>query len=213
MVATIPAGHSRRFVRRRNADATAFMSNVGHLGLGTVGVLLVGISAWGGIVPFVGPSFGYSADGAGSWHWSLTHATVSLAPGAIGVLIGLMIMARARGMVVGRGRFSLATAGLIALACGAWFAIAPWAWPVIENTRSYFVLATPQRLLANVSGYSLGPGVIVAACGAFFMGWATRHQDTATQMVSNQGFAPPSAAAAAPVTAERAPVIEPPAAV
>jgi hypothetical protein len=183
---TTTAGHSGRVIRRGSVNSTALMSNVGHFGLGTVGLLLIAISAWGGIVPFIGPSFGYSADGAGSWHWSLTHAVVGLAPGAIGVLVGLMVLARARGLVVGRGRLSLAGAGVVVLVCGAWFAVAPWAWPVIDNTRSYFVNASPLRVLANISGYALGPGVIAASCGAFFLGWATRHQDTGGQVVANQ---------------------------
>jgi hypothetical protein len=181
-------------MRHRNLDATALMSNVGHFGLGTVGLLLVAISAWGGIVPFLGPSFGYSADGAGSWHWSLTHAVVALAPGAIGVVVGLIVIASSRGLVVGRGRVSLAGAGLIVLVCGAWFAFAPWAWPVVDNTGTYFVAATPLRALANIAGYALGPGLIVASCGAFFMGWAIRHQDTGVPMLSNQTVAPPTVA-------------------
>src|SRR6202034_4665416 len=78
-------------------------------------------------------------------------------------------------MVVGRGRISLTGAGLISLASGAWFAVGPWAWPVVENTKSYFVSATPLHTLANIGGYALGPGLIAAGCGAFFLGWASRH--------------------------------------
>src|ERR1700728_3204813 len=129
----------RALIRRRTVEDAGLKSNVGHFGLGTVGLLLVAISAWGAIVPFLGPTFGYSADGAGSWHWSLTHAVVSVVPGAFGVVIGVVVLARSRGVVVGRGRLSLAGAGLSVLAAGAWFAVAPWAWPVIDNTRAYFV--------------------------------------------------------------------------
>jgi hypothetical protein len=188
----------RHLVRRRSVDATALMSSVGHLGLGTVGLLLVLISAWGGIIPFVGPSFGYSADGAGSWHWSLTHVVVSMVPGVVGVLIGLVVLANARGFVYSRGRLRLSAAGLITIACGAWFAVAPWAWPVINTNRTYFVVASPLRLLADVTGYGLGPGIIVVACGAFFMGWASRHQKVGTTLVRNKSV---PAAEAAPAEA------------
>jgi hypothetical protein len=152
---------------------------VGRFGIGTIGTLTVLISAWGGIVPYIGPLFGYSADGAGSWYWNLAHAILGLAPGAIGVVMGLVILSRTSGVIFGRGRISLATAGLIALLCGAWFVIGPLAWPVITNHRAYFVTASPLRALANEIGYSLGTGVILAACGAFAIGWATRHQSTA----------------------------------
>ncbi len=190
MVATTAPTHGRRLMRRRSIDAPAFMSNVGHFGVGTVSLLLIAISAWGAIVPFVGPSFGYSADGAGSWHWSLTHVVVALVPGAIGVVIGTMVLAGSRGLVVGRGRTSLAGAGLIVIACGAWFTAAPWAWPVIRNSGPYFVAASPLHTLANIAGYALGPGLIAAACGAFLMGWASRHQNTG--IVATHGtLAPP----------------------
>jgi hypothetical protein len=189
MAATTTADPKRHFslwrgraTRRQSVDA-ALMSHVGRFGLGTVGLLLIAMSAWGGIVPFLGPTFGYSADGTGSWHWSLTHAVVALVPGAVGVVLGLMVLGRARGIVVGRGRMGLATAGLIVLAVGGWFAIAPWAWPVIDNTRAYFALASPLRYLANLAGSAVGPGLIVASCGAFFLGWASRHQNVGTTLV------------------------------
>jgi hypothetical protein len=193
MVATTAPTHNRRLLRRQRVEAPAFMSNVGHFGLGTVSLLLVGISAWGGIVPFVGPSFGYNADGTGSWHWSLTHVVVALVPGAIGVLIGLMVLAGSRGLAPGRGRMSLAGAGMIVLACGAWFAVAPWAWPVIQSSTPYFVGASPLHTLANIAGYALGPGLIAAACGAFFIGWASRHQNTGHTIVTREAATAPVA--------------------
>jgi hypothetical protein len=202
MVSMTTAGTNRHLLRRRRIDAAALMSNVGHFGLGSVGVLLIGISAWGAIVPFVGPSFGYAADGASSWHWSLTHVVVALLPGAVAILFGMVVLGRSRGLVASRGRFSLATSGLVVMACGAWFAIAPWAWPVVDSTRAYFVGASPLRTLANLSGYALGPGLLVMACGAFFVGWAIRHQDTGSSIVNDQTFAAP------PPAVERPTVIE-----
>ena len=37
------------------------------------GFLALLLSAWAGIVPFIGPSFGFSADGTASWTWNLVH--------------------------------------------------------------------------------------------------------------------------------------------
>lgn len=145
------------------------------VGLSTVGLLTVAISAWGGIVPYVGPTFGFSADGSGSWHWSLTHSVLALVPGAIGVLVGLSFMMRVPGARIGRRKASLSLAGLLAVVCGAWFVIGPVAWPLVDNVRPFFVLASPLRVLSNEVGYSFGPGIILAACGAFAIGWATRH--------------------------------------
>ena len=49
----------------------------------------------GGIVPYIGPLFHFDADRSGSWHWNLAHAVLALAPGAIGVLLGLFVVAQA----------------------------------------------------------------------------------------------------------------------
>jgi hypothetical protein len=132
------------------------------------------ISAWGGAIPYVGPLFGYSADGTGAWQWSLTHTVLALAPGVVGVLCGLTFLTPVRTSSIGR-RFGLGLAGIIAVAAGAWFVIGPVAWPVISDVGRYFVPAPPFRNLLDQLGYSLGPGLILAACGAFAIGWAARH--------------------------------------
>ncbi len=138
------------------------------------------VSAWGGIVPYVGPLFDYSGDGSGSWHWNLAHAVLALAPGILGVLLGVFVIAESRGIVVGRGRLSLATAGTLLMICGAWFAVGPLAWPVLSNGSGYFVASTHLRVLAYEVGYSIGTGLILVVCGAFVDGWASRHQSKAT---------------------------------
>jgi hypothetical protein len=143
--------------------------------LSAIGILTIAISAWGGIVPYIGPAFGFSADGTGSWYWSMTHSVLALIPGAIGVLIGFSFLARVPDDGIGRRKASLGFAGLLAVACGAWFVVGPLAWRVIDNVGPYFVATSPLRQLANQSGYALGPGVILAMCGAFAIGWATRH--------------------------------------
>jgi hypothetical protein len=176
------------------------------ISLSTIGLLTVAISAWGGIIPYVGPTFGYSADGSGSWQWNLTHSVLALVPGAIGCLIGLSFLARIPDSGIGRRKTSLSMAGLIAILCGAWFVIGPLAWPVIDNTRAYFVGATPLRMLANEAGYSLGTGVILAMCGAFAIGWATRHNRPLTD--SNRAVASETPVVPASTTSDGA-VAEP----
>lgn len=175
--------YERRFARRQSAGI-----HIGRIGIGTVGFLTILISAWGGIIPYVGPAFGYSADGTGSWHWSLAHTVLALIPGVIGVFVGTLILGETRGLTVGRGRTSLTLAGLLAVLCGAWFIVGPSAWPVITTSSGYFVAASPLRALANVVGYSLGTGVILASLGGFAIGWAARHQPM--QTVTTSGAQP-----------------------
>jgi hypothetical protein len=144
------------------------------ISLGLVGFIALIVSAWGGIIPFVGPTFGFSADGAASWHWDLSHVVLALIPGALGCIAALTFLAPVNA-TVGRRRLSLSTAGIIGIASGAWFVIGPLAWPVLVNTHSYFVSASPLRVLEYQVGYALGPGLILVMCSAFAVGWAARH--------------------------------------
>src|ERR1035438_9059685 len=45
------------------------------------GFLALLLSAWAGIVPFIGPSFGFSPDGTASWTWNLVHGLGAAVPG------------------------------------------------------------------------------------------------------------------------------------
>jgi len=164
-----------------------------------VGLVAVLISAWGGIIPFFGPTFSYSADGSGSWHWNLAHTVLAFSPAIVGILAGLLILTRAPGTVQRSSRFGLGLSGLSALAAGAWFVVGPWAWPLTFGSSSYLIAATPLRILANLLGYSFGPGLILVGCGAFALGWAVRHQR------------PPVAVPAAPGPVAGQHVVSPPA--
>ena len=139
----------------------------------------VGVRLGRHLVPFVGPLFGYSADGSGSWHWDLAHSALGLAPGALGVVLGVFVVRQSRGIVAGKSRLSLATAGTLLMASGAWFAIGPLAWPLLTHSSGYFVPAAPSTLLAREIGYSIGTGLVLVFCGAFTDGWSSRHQPPA----------------------------------
>ena len=129
------------------------------------GLLIVLVGAWGGIVAFVGPLFGYSADGSGSWTWNLSHALLHAAPGGVAVFAGLMVM-----LAGGRlSRAGLKLGGILAALAGAWFVVGPVAWPVLEHTR-VFMTASPLRQFDYWIGYALGPGTLLAALGAFVLG-------------------------------------------
>ncbi len=157
-MSTITVEGSTGRLERREAK-TRTRAGVGKVGLGAIAVLTILVSAWGGIVPYVGPLFGYTIDGGGAWHWSLAHSLLSLAPGALGVVLGFMILAETRGLEIGRGRFSLASAGVLIALCGAWFVVGPTAWPLVVNHGSDAIVGTQfHRLevaLATASG--LGP--------------------------------------------------------
>jgi hypothetical protein len=191
MATSTVAGIDR--LERRNVDGREALARVpvSRFGIGTAGVVAVLVSAWGGIVPYVGPAFSYSGDGSVSWHWNMAHSVLSLVPGVAGVLLGLFVLAESRGVVVGRGRLSLATAGTLLMLCGAWFAVGPLAWPVLSNGSNYFVASTHLRVLTYEVGYSIGVGLILVVCGAFVDGWASRHQPRASAMTEVPASAEP----------------------
>jgi hypothetical protein len=160
----------------RRESRTHARVQVGRIGIGFVAVLALLVAAWGGIVPYIGPLFGYGATGAGAWHWNLAHTLLALAPGAVGVLVAALVLTETRGLTVGRGRLSLSAAGFLLLLCGAWFVVGPAAWPAIMSSHGpYFVAATPMRNLVNQLGYNLGTGLVLGTCGGFILGWAARH--------------------------------------
>ncbi|HEX3459700.1 MAG TPA: hypothetical protein VHT49_02245 [Acidimicrobiales bacterium] len=167
-------GGTRRRSRRAEGDVVPATRSL-SASLWSLGVITLLISAWGGIIPYLGPTFSYSADGASSWSWNLTHTVLALAPGALGILVAFSFLAPLSATGVAGRRVGLTLAGLVAVVCGAWFVVGPLAWPIVHNTGPYFVTANPLRGLANQIGYSFGPGLILAACGAFAMGWAVRH--------------------------------------
>lgn len=139
---------------------------------GVAGLLIVVLGAWGGIVPFIGPTFGFSADGAGSWHWDLAHALLSLAPGAAACAAGLLILTGATTRM--SHPFSSGLAGLLAILAGAWFVLGAVAWPVMYNVGSYFAPGTAMTELEYFVGYFGGAGCLLIALGAFVLGKSAR---------------------------------------
>lgn len=139
-----------------------------RLSIEIAGMMTFLLGAWGGIVPFVAPLFGFSADGSSSWTWNLAHSLLFLVPGAAACLAGLVIMVE--GLSTGPARRALlGFAGLLAAVCGAWLVVGPLAWPALEG-RAFFTGAAPLRELAYWIGYALGPGALLVALGAFILG-------------------------------------------
>ena len=143
-------------------------------GIGTLGLLTLLVGAWGGIVPFVGPTFGFSGDGTMAWYWNMPHALLWLAPGAAAVVAGAVMLGMLPRALSGLGRIGAFGAGLLAVLAGAWFVIGPEAWPVLVRSAGVFTPAHPLREFARQIGYSFGPGVLLVLFGAMAMGMAGR---------------------------------------
>jgi hypothetical protein len=142
--------------------------------VGFCGLFVLLLSAWGGLVPFVGPLFGYSANGVAAWHWSLQHGVLYVVPGAAGVVAGLLALADSPRVAMGGGRVVLRLASVLAMAAGAWFVLGPWAWPTVHAAQPVFGPAPVLRFFANVVGYNLGIGILLVGMGALISSISSR---------------------------------------
>ena len=148
-------------VQQESGSSTIVMP---RLSVEMAGVLACAFGAWGGIVPFVGPLFGFNATGTSAWAWNMPHAILFLLPGAAAFVGGLAIIAGGRTAL---GRYAgLAAAGALVAIAGAWFVVGPLAWPVLKSA-SVFPAAPALRALEYWVGCSLGPGGILIALGSF----------------------------------------------
>lgn len=131
-----------------------------------VGALLVG--AWAAIVPLAGPKFGYHLGSSAAWKLTPDHYYLQLAPGAAGVLAGLVFLF----FVPGRDRKLLwrvlaLVAGLLAVAAGAWLVVGPDAYTVLRHVGANGRTLPTTSLASFVTqvGYYLGPGVLLGVFG------------------------------------------------
>jgi hypothetical protein len=162
--------------------------------LGTVSTLVVLVGAWAGIVPFIGAIINFSADGSRSWYWDLSHTLLWMIPGAVAVVVGLMMLGVVRRVHSGVGRVVPAWGGLIVAVCGAWLVIGPYAWPAFEHGRTVFRSAAPLRELGLLLGWSLGPGLALVLLGGCALGISFRGRSVVVTKVV------PAHAAVGPVT-------------
>jgi len=80
------------------------------------GLLLVLLGIWGGLVPFLGPVFGYSFTPDDAWNFTSARLWLEILPAAATVLGGLWLMGSSN-------RISGWVGGWVAAAGGAWFVI------------------------------------------------------------------------------------------
>lgn len=106
------------------------------------GFLLVLLGAWGALVPFVGPIFGFAYTPDKAWAYTSGRLWLSVLPGAAAVLGGLLVLASAGAAALG---------GLLAALGGTWFVVG----------RAVTALAFPDG--------SIRPGTPVSATGSAAM--------------------------------------------
>jgi len=139
-------------------------------GLSGSALAMVLLGAWAGIVVFVGPVFGYSVDGSGSWHWSVAHGWLHFGPGALAVVAGLVALGSLPRAIAGHRNRGAGVAGVMVIVSGAWLVVGPTAWPTMVSGAHVWLPASALRNLADQIGANLGPGVLLIAVGALSLG-------------------------------------------
>lgn len=118
------------------------MTDASLLNRGRVsGSILVLLGAWGAIIPFIGPYFGYAYTPDKVWTYTSGRLWLSILPGAAAFLGGLLIVVSERAGIAG---------ALLAALGGAWF-----------------IVGQPITALVQTSG-SISPGTPVTSSGAAF---------------------------------------------
>jgi hypothetical protein len=144
-----------------------------RLGLGLVGLLILLTGAWAGVVPYVGPIFGYSSHGQPSWQWNLQHSLLYLIPGAVAVVYGLLIIAAAGRVARRQGSIGSGVLGLIVAACGAWLVLGPVVWPLFYSSPVFTSGSAWDNFIYQL-GYNLGPGLVLVLLSGLAMGMSAR---------------------------------------
>lgn len=126
------------------------------------------LGAWGGIVPFAGPAFGYPMP-AGShipaWQWTASHWQLHVVAGCAAIVGGALVaLARRRGAATG--------GALLGLLGGAWFVLGPVFQPVWTGGGGMMKggsMGMPSAWMQAVTplGYHYGTGLLIALLSAF----------------------------------------------
>ncbi len=171
-----------------------------------MGTVAVAAAAWGAAAPFAGPDFGFVADRSVAWQWSVTSACLGLGPGALALVASLLVVGVATRTSFAR-RAELWVLGLFVTVSGVWFVVGQYVWPVVYGAR-FIAPTAPTRFLWEEVAFAIGPGVVLACCGAAFMGRAVRRRPVVAAR-----FPPAEPPAAAVPESPTAPAPGPPAAV
>ena len=151
------------------------------------GAFAVVVGAWGGIAPYIGHALRYSADGSATWTWNLQHGLLSLLPGTMAVVGGLLLIAstwarRERDSVL--HAVGLTGAAALLSLSAIWFLIGASVWP-IYFTSHVLAAASPIRTLADTVGYYLAEGFVLAVVAGVVGVWAVGSLHTRSNRVTN----------------------------
>ena len=135
------------------------------------GCLLMLLGAWGALVPFIGPYFGYAYTPDKAWVYSTGRLWLSVLPGAAVFLGGLVVSLSARGGASG---------AFLAVVAGIWFVVGVPLLALIKPSVSAGTPATVAHAMFRPAtmhfleslGFFYGLGVAIVFFAALALGRA-----------------------------------------
>ncbi len=137
---------------------------------GISGFMLMLLGAWGAVIPFVGPYFGYAYTPDTTWTYTTGRLWLSIVPGAAAFLGGVMVL-------LAVSRPAAMTSGFLAALAGAWFvagvpilAVITTAGPGTPVTSPGSAFSAPVMRLLEGLGFHYGLGVVIVFFAALALG-------------------------------------------
>ena len=135
------------------------------------GLMVVLLGAWGAIVPFVGPSFNFTIGPDSTFHMTAGRAWLSLLPGVVAVVGGLVLLFSAH-------RAKAVLGAQLAIAAGVWFVIGPTVSVLWSNAgpplgQAGRPLGGEYRQMAELLAYFYGVGAAITAFASLALGRMT----------------------------------------
>lgn len=129
------------------------------------GAIIALLGAWGALIPFIGPTFSYSIGPDDAWHWTTGRLWLSVLPGAVAVLGGLMLMLSAR-------RPTASFGALLGVLAGAWFVVGPTVSQLWNDGvgQAGIVHGSNTLQVVELLGYSLALGALIIYFAAAALG-------------------------------------------
>jgi hypothetical protein len=129
------------------------------------GVLVIVLGAWGALIPFVGPYFGYGFGTHAAWHYGANRLWLDILPGTVAVAAGVLMAGAAT-------RRAGVLSGWLGLGAGAWFVVGPavsLTWHHGGNPIGA-PLGGDVRSTFEFVGFYYGLGALIVALVAFASG-------------------------------------------